>query len=182
MEYITSQVPTKGSVIQENTFLTNDAIAQTPYKGANYSTILSSANGSTIQTLYIGVYYGPTVDLADGTMLLSPATTVPGHSGNTIAVEVEIKDNGTTTISSRAYPVTADNIERPGEVIEYTVAGKTAYYPTPQDPEVPAGYIRCEFLESTGVQFIDTEYVPNNETGIYLYQLKTTAGDYQGGG
>lgn len=166
MEYITSQTPIRGSVIQENTFLTNDAIAQTPYKGANYSTILSSANGGTIQTPYIGVYYGPTVDLADGTMLLSPATTVPGHSGNTISVEIEIKDNGTTTISSRAYPVTADNIERPGEVIEYTVDGKTAYYPTPQDPEVPAGYIRCEFLEGTGTQYIDTGCTFDNNTGI----------------
>ena len=34
---------------------------------------------------------------------------------------------------------------------------------------------------STPALWIDTGYVPNNETGIYLQQLKTTAGDYMTG-
>lgn len=42
---------------------------------------------------------------------------------------------------------------------------------------LPAGFKRVEWLESTGTQYIDTGYVPNNETGIYLYQLKTQVGD-----
>lgn len=43
---------------------------------------------------------------------------------------------------------------------------------------LPDGYKRLAYLESNGKQYIDTEYVPNNETGIYLYQLKTQNGDY----
>lgn len=43
---------------------------------------------------------------------------------------------------------------------------------------LPNGYKRLKYLESNGRQYIDTEYVPNNETGIYLYQLKTIDGDY----
>lgn len=42
---------------------------------------------------------------------------------------------------------------------------------------LPDGYKRLAYLESNGTQYIDTEYVPNNETGIYLYQLKTKMGD-----
>lgn len=44
--------------------------------------------------------------------------------------------------------------------------------------DLPAGYKRLAYLESNGTQWIDTEYVPNNETGIYLYQLKNNPGDY----
>lgn len=47
-----------------------------------------------------------------------------------------------------------------------------------RESELTADYIEADFLESTGTQYIDTEYVPNNETGIYLYQLKTTVGDF----
>lgn len=43
---------------------------------------------------------------------------------------------------------------------------------------LPNGYKRLKYLESNGTQYIDTEYVPNNETGIYLYQLKNNPGDY----
>lgn len=45
------------------------------------------------------------------------------------------------------------------------------------EAEVPAGYRKLDFLESTGTQWIDTGYVPDNETGIYLYQLKIKSGD-----
>ena len=43
---------------------------------------------------------------------------------------------------------------------------------------LPLGYTRVEYLESTGAQWIDTGYVPNNETGIYLYQHKLRYGDH----
>ena len=42
---------------------------------------------------------------------------------------------------------------------------------------VPINYTRLEYLESTDIQYINTEYVPNNETGIYMYQQKITFGD-----
>lgn len=47
-----------------------------------------------------------------------------------------------------------------------------------KDSKLPITYDRLEYLESTGEQYIDTGYVPDNESGIYLYQLKTTQGDF----
>lgn len=32
---------------------------------------------------------------------------------------------------------------------------------------LPVGYMRCEYLEATGTQYIDTEYIPTNTTGIW---------------
>ncbi len=34
--------------------------------------------------------------------------------------------------------------------------------------ELPTGYIECEYLESTGTQWIDTGYKPNNRTQLFL--------------
>lgn len=40
-----------------------------------------------------------------------------------------------------------------------------------------AGNIEVDFLESTGTQYIDTGYVPDNESGILLDQEKLSLGD-----
>lgn len=34
--------------------------------------------------------------------------------------------------------------------------------------ELPPGYIECEYIESTGTQWIDTGYKPNNRTQLFL--------------
>lgn len=47
----------------------------------------------------------------------------------------------------------------------------------PRDPEVAATNIDADFLESTGTQWIDTGYVPDNESGILLDQEKRITGD-----
>lgn len=37
------------------------------------------------------------------------------------------------------------------------------------DPiNLPAGYTKCVYLQSSGTQYIDTLVVPNNETGVYI--------------
>lgn len=43
---------------------------------------------------------------------------------------------------------------------------------------LPTGYKRVDFLESTGTQWIDTGYVPDNESGILLDQEKLSTGDF----
>lgn len=43
---------------------------------------------------------------------------------------------------------------------------------------LPVGYKRVEYLESTGTQWIDTGYVPDNESGILLDQEKLSLGDF----
>lgn len=43
---------------------------------------------------------------------------------------------------------------------------------------LPVGYKRVEYLESTGTQWIDTGYVPDNESGILLDQEKLSTGDF----
>ena len=43
---------------------------------------------------------------------------------------------------------------------------------------LPTGYKRVEYLESTGTQYIDTGYVPDNESGILLDQEKLITGDF----
>lgn len=45
------------------------------------------------------------------------------------------------------------------------------------EAEVPAGYGKLDFLESTGTQWVDTGYVPDNETGILLDQEKLRGSD-----
>ena len=40
---------------------------------------------------------------------------------------------------------------------------------------LPDGYTRCEYLEDTGVQWINTEYVPTNNTGIWTLAKSTNS-------
>jgi hypothetical protein len=49
---------------------------------------------------------------------------------------------------------------------------------------LPENYTRCEYLEDTGTQFIDTGYVPTNTTGIYGFakQLIHTNSYFAGSG
>ena len=44
---------------------------------------------------------------------------------------------------------------------------------------LPEGYSRCEYLEDTGVQWINTEYVPTNNTGLWTL-AKITSRSYDG--
>lgn len=41
---------------------------------------------------------------------------------------------------------------------------------------LPDEYIPIEYLESSGTQYIDTGYIPNNETGFYIRAFCTTTG------
>ena len=43
---------------------------------------------------------------------------------------------------------------------------------------LPTGYKRVEYLESTGTQYIDTHFVPDNESGAYVVAQATTTTDY----
>lgn len=43
---------------------------------------------------------------------------------------------------------------------------------------MPAGYLAAEFLESTGTQYIDTLYTPNNETGMLVNYKANERKDY----
>ena len=51
--------------------------------------------------------------------------------------------------------------------------------PVESDPNaIPAGCVRCEYLESTGTQWIDTEYIPNLSTRtsvVAQFLIDTTA-------
>lgn len=40
--------------------------------------------------------------------------------------------------------------------------------------ELPDGYTRCEYLESTGTQYINTEYIPNSHTKTEIQYLDTS--------
>ena len=42
---------------------------------------------------------------------------------------------------------------------------------------LPERFIKCEYLQSTGTQWINTEYVPNNETGMYIDAEAIAKGD-----
>lgn len=42
---------------------------------------------------------------------------------------------------------------------------------------IPSRFMRVGSLKSTRTQYIDTEYVPNNETGIYIHAKQIEAGD-----
>ena len=42
---------------------------------------------------------------------------------------------------------------------------------------LPTGYRRVEYLESTGTQWIDSHYIPNNETGLYTKHLYLSNGN-----
>ena len=39
--------------------------------------------------------------------------------------------------------------------------------------ELPAGYLRAEFLESTGTQYVDTKLIPNDTMGVSLLATQT---------
>lgn len=43
--------------------------------------------------------------------------------------------------------------------------------------ELPAGYTRLAFLESSGGEYIDTQHVPNDETGLLIEQQQIIGGD-----
>ena len=47
-----------------------------------------------------------------------------------------------------------------------------------REPEVATENIAVDFLESTGTQYIDSSYIPNNETGVRLDIECTIQGDY----
>ena len=47
------------------------------------------------------------------------------------------------------------------------------------DPiNLPAGYTKCVYLQSDGTQWIDTEVVPNADTGVYLKAQHLNYGDF----
>ena len=47
------------------------------------------------------------------------------------------------------------------------------------DPiNLPAGYIKCVYLQSNGTQWIDTEVIPNADTGVYIKTQHLNYGDY----
>jgi hypothetical protein len=45
------------------------------------------------------------------------------------------------------------------------------------DVELPDGYQLCNYLEDDGTQWIETNYVPGNETGLYVVAKQTTYND-----
>ena len=49
---------------------------------------------------------------------------------------------------------------------------------------LPDGYTRCEYLEDTGTQWINTNYIPISSTGLYIIAKNITKGDHvpMGGG
>ena len=47
------------------------------------------------------------------------------------------------------------------------------------DPiNLPAGYTKCAYLQSDGTQWIDTEVVPDNNTGVYVKTQHLSYGDF----
>lgn len=47
------------------------------------------------------------------------------------------------------------------------------------DPiNLPAGYTKCVYLQSNGTQWIDTEVIPNADTGVYLKAQHLSYGDF----
>lgn len=47
------------------------------------------------------------------------------------------------------------------------------------DPiNLPAGYTKCVYLQSNGTQWIDTEVIPNTDTGIYIEAQHLSYGDH----
>lgn len=50
-------------------------------------------------------------------------------------------------------------------------------YPLGNTLTLPAGYIELEFLESTGGQYINTDYIPDNNTGISCIHEYRSAAD-----
>lgn len=43
---------------------------------------------------------------------------------------------------------------------------------------LPAGYTKCVYLQSDGTQWIDTEVIPNDDTGVYLKAQHLSYGDF----
>jgi hypothetical protein len=48
--------------------------------------------------------------------------------------------------------------------------------------ELPSEYIRLDYIVSTGAQYIDTEYIPNNNTSVEIQFLFDVVGDGQNRG
>lgn len=46
------------------------------------------------------------------------------------------------------------------------------------DYNLPAGFKKCVYLQSDGTQWIDTDVVPSNETGLYFKALQLSYGDF----
>lgn len=44
--------------------------------------------------------------------------------------------------------------------------------------ELPAGYIKCAYLQSNGTQWINTGHIPNADTGVYLKAQHLSYGDF----
>lgn len=43
---------------------------------------------------------------------------------------------------------------------------------------LPAGYTKCVYLQSNGTQWIDTEVIPNDDTGVYIKAQHLSYGDH----
>lgn len=63
----------------------------------------------------------------------------------------------------------------------YNVGDKQFAYPKNNDfstPSLPEGFKKCAYLQSDGTQWIDTEYIPDSNTGLLVIAQRLNYGDY----
>jgi len=98
---------------------------------------------------------------------------------DSVAVDTE---NKTVTYSGRTWHgILAGNVIEPGKEVVETIVEETVEIPNPG--RLPEGYKEVEYIQSSGTQYIDTEFVPNQDTRVVIdvQATNTTTGVFFGG-
>lgn len=170
MDYITAQTPDKGVQIGPEPPISNDSIALTPDKGVQIGKELPIINASIALTPDKGVQIGPEPPISNDSIAMVPdkgvqvgpelpinndsiamaSDTIPGFAGNLIEAGIALNGTKSAVYKSTAYPANADGTQRPGAVVEYSSKFSVGegFSVDGVKSELPAGYIRAEFLES----------------------------------
>lgn len=83
---------------------------------------------------------------------------------DSVAVDTE---NKTVTYSGRTWHgILAGNVIEPGKEAIETIVEETVEVPNPG--RLPEGYKELEYIESTGTQYIDTGFTPNQDTRVVM--------------
>ena len=92
---------------------------------------------------------------------------------DSVAVDTE---NKTVTYSGRTWHgILAGNVIEPGKEVVETIVEETVEVPNP-NIRLPEGYKELEWIESTGTQYIDTGFKPNQNTRVVIDAQMTASG------
>lgn len=110
---------------------------------------------ATSQTPDKGAQVGPEPTPTPNAALAAIQASIPGFGGNLIEVDIVTSENKRAVYTSKAYPANANGTQRPGAIVEYSSEFSIGEGIGGYTNVLPSGYLRAEFLESDGNDYLN---------------------------